>query len=149
LSKRVTRNIEPESFLLVFELQTLGPGLGWIKALRLIGAAKHHSKQTSLPDFLFSLFTLPPIHGAIDVGVQERPILIEPVERTGFDETFNNSLVHRTQVGSLTKIEERLERLVCDDRGDGGFADILDGCQSESNTARSRGKVHVAGIDVR
>src|SRR5215510_16109352 len=125
----------------MFELQTLGPGLGRIQALRLIGPAEHHSKQTSLPDFFFSLFTLPPIHRSIDVRVQERPILIETVECTGFDETFNNSLVHRTQVGSLTKIKERLERFVCDDRGDGGFADILDGCQSESNTVLSRGKV--------
>src|SRR5262245_50401052 len=112
----MTRDIEPESFFLVLQLQTFGPRLGRIEGLRLIPAAKHHSKQTSLPDFLLTLFTLAPIDGAIDVGIQERPILIQAVECTGFDKTFNHSLVHRTQVGSLTEVEQRLERFACNDR---------------------------------
>ena len=75
--------------------------------------------------------------------------MADTVERAGFDETFNDALVHGAQIDPLAKIEQRLERLVRDDRGDRGFPDILNSSQSESNAAWSRREVHIAGIDIR
>ena len=105
-------DVEAERFLFVLELQPFRPRLGRIQTVLFLASADHHAKQAALPDFLFALLALSPIHGAIDVGIKQRTIRIDTVECARLDQAFHDAFVDGPQIDALAEIEKRLERLV-------------------------------------
>src|SRR5262245_52685749 len=95
-------NVETQSFFFVFQLQSLCPLLSRIHCM-IFSALRQHAEESALTDFLFALLSLPPVHRAIDVRVEQGTVRINAVERPCLDETFNHALVDRSGVHALAE----------------------------------------------
>ena len=64
------------------------------------------SCQTGRPDRLpFALLALSPIHGAVDVGVENARLLIDAIECARFDQAFDHAFVHCPKIDTFAEIE--------------------------------------------
>ena len=101
-----------------------------------------------MPYFPLALLALPPVHGPIDIRVEQRSICFDTVERPCLDEAFNNAFVYGAKINPLTEIEKRFERFGGDDGRNGRFSNVLNRCEAEADAVFRRREMHIAGIDV-